>query len=92
MKDIDLKRITGHANQQMQQFQQIATAGKVTVNFYGFIPVGGNCTISELTNLDSTDGLGYFGVATGYQNMYYPGNFKSITLSAGAAILYLNEQ
>ena len=94
MKDIEVKRISGHANPGgMQQFQTIATAGQVTLNFFGLEAVGGDAVISEITNMDDTSALAYFGAAaTAYQNKYCPGNFKSITLTSGKVNIFLNEQ
>ena len=88
----ELKRITGHANSQMQQFQQIATAAVSNVYFFGFRPVNGDAVVSVLTNIDGTNALGYSDSTTFYQNVYYPGSFKAITLTSGKAILYLGEQ
>lgn len=90
--DKELQRITGHANAQMQQFKQIATAAVSNLYFYGFRPVNGDAVVSTLTNIDGTSALGYSDSTTFYQNVYYPGNFKAITLTSGKAILYLNEQ
>jgi len=87
----ELQRITGHANSQMQQFKQIATAA-TTINFYGFRPVGSDAVIATLTSMDNSNALLYSDSTTFYQNVYYPGNFKAITLTSGKAILYLNEQ
>lgn len=87
----DLQRITGHANSQMQQFKQIATAA-TTINFYGFKPISGDAVVATLTNMDNTSALLYSDSTTFYQNVYYPGNFKAITLTSGKALLYLNEQ
>jgi len=87
----ELQRITGHANQAMQQFKGIATAA-TTINFYGFMPVNGNAVVSVLTNVDGTSAVGYNDSTTFYQGVYYPGNFSAITLTSGKALLYLNEQ
>jgi hypothetical protein len=88
------QRLTGHGNPGMQQFQQIATSASATVmNFSSFKAVGGNAEIAEILNVDGTSALSYFGAsATAYQNILYPGNFKSITLTSGVGLLYLNEQ
>ena len=92
MKDIHLKRITGHANQKMQQFQQIATAA-VTYNFYGMMAVNGDAVIATITDVNGDSRLTDFGdVVTAYEGVYYPGNFASVTLTSGEAVIYLNEQ
>ena len=88
----NLRRISGHANAQMQQIQQIATA-LVTVNFNCFMPVGDDAVLEILTcNPDGTSALGYFDGTNVYQNVPYYGNFASIKLASGNAVLYLNEQ
>lgn len=90
--DKRINKITGHANPgSMQQFQQIATA-LVTKNFYGFMPVNGDVTITTLTDIKGGDRTGDFNSTTAYQNVYYPGSFASIQLSSGVAIIYLDEQ
>lgn len=75
----------------MQQFKQIATAA-TSISFYGFRPVGSDAVVATLTNMDNSNALLYSDSTTFYQNVYYPGNFKAITLTSGKAILYLNEQ
>jgi len=88
----ELNRITGHANVgQMSQFKQIATA-LTTVNFYGFMPVGDDAVIATLTDVMGNSRTGDLDSTTVYQNVYYPGNFASIQLTSGKAILYLSEQ
>jgi len=86
-----INKVTGHANPGMQQFQQIATA-LATKNFYGFMPINDDATLSVLTDVNGASRTGDFDGTTVYQNVYYPGNFASIQLSAGKAIIYLNEQ
>ena len=88
----DLNKVTGHANSGgMQQFKQVATAD-TTINFYGFMPVGADATLTEILNADGTSALTYFDSTTVYQNVFYPGNFKNINLATGKALLFLNEQ
>jgi hypothetical protein len=89
----ELKRISGHANTGMQQFQQIIDTVQVTKNFFGLMAVSADAVVAILTNTDGTSGLGY--LATGgnaYQNIYYPGRFASIKLTSGKVVIFFDEQ
>jgi hypothetical protein len=91
--EVELKRISGHANTGMQQFQQIIDTVQVTKNFFGFTPVSADAVVSILTNTDGTSGLGYLGVGgAAYQNVYYPGRFASIKLTSGKVVIFFDEQ
>ena len=91
-----LQMITGHASKQLQKFRQIGTsAGHVTANFYAFIPVGANATLTTL--LDKAAGGGPhdasgYGTGTWCQNNYYPGQFIGIRVASGEVIIYFGEQ
>jgi hypothetical protein len=91
--EVELKRISGHANTGMQQFQQIIDTVQVTKNFFGLMAVSADAVVAILTNTDGTSGLGY--LATGgnaYQNIYYPGRFASIKLTSGKVVIFFDEQ
>jgi hypothetical protein len=92
MGDPALGRISGHANPKIQQFRQVATTAKQTVNFWAFTAVNGDAVVSELHNVDDTSALAYLGNGTAYQNVLYTGIFESITLTSGVVKLELGEQ
>jgi len=95
MRDIGLNRITGQANPGNQQFLQIVATGTVaTVDFWAFTTLNDeNAVLSQLTNSDGSDALGYLGDGfTAYKNTLYTGRFKAIKLSSGAVKLEFNEQ
>ena len=82
MSDISLRRITGQGNAGFQQFLQVATSAVVTVDFWAFTSPTGNATITQLTNQDGSNALGYLSNGVAYQNVFYTGRFKAIKLSA----------
>ena len=89
-----LDRITGQANPGMQQFLQIVATGvTATVDFWAVSAINGDAVLSQLTNQDGTDALGYLGAGfTMYQNEFYTGRFKAIKLTSGMVKIELNEQ
>lgn len=95
MKDIALNRMTGQANPGNQQFLQVVATGTVvTVDFWAFTTIGdANAVLSQLTNEDGSDALGYLGAGfTAYQNAFYTGRFKAVKLTSGLLKLELSEQ
>ena len=94
MRDIALDRMTGQANPGNQQFLQIvATGTTATVDFWAVSAIGGNAVLSQLTNQDGSDALGYLGAGfTVYENAFYTGRFKAIKTSSGIVKVELNEQ
>jgi hypothetical protein len=95
MGDKALDMITGQANSGVQQFLQVVATGTVaTVDFWSFATVNDeDAVLSQLTNIDNTDALGYLGAGfTAYKNTLYTGRFKAIKLTSGAVILHLSEQ
>ena len=87
-----LNMISGHANKKMQQYKQIGTAASTDL-FHAFMPVGGNATLTTLTNLDDTDATGYNSSGIYYQNVVYFGSFKAIKMNTGTSILlHLSDQ
>jgi hypothetical protein len=91
-KDIGLNRITGQANPGNQQFLQIVTSTVATVDFWAFTALGGNVTITQLTNTDGTSALGYLSNGIAYQNQLYTGRFNAIKITTGIVKIELNEQ
>ena len=94
MRDAALDRITGQANPGNQQFLQIVATGvTATVDFWAVTAITGDAVLSQLTNKDGTDALGYLGAGfTMYQDVFYTGRFGSIKLVSGKVKLELNEQ
>jgi hypothetical protein len=87
-----LDRISGHSNSGLQQFRQVATTAKQTVNFWAFTAVNGDAVIAELHDEEDTNALTYLGNGIAYQNVLYTGSFKSITLTSGVVKLELGGQ
>lgn len=92
MDKIGIKRLTGHAASQMQQYRQITTTTATSVYFYAFMPVNGDVTLTALTNVDGTSATGYNESGNYYENVLYTGQFSGITLLTGEVLLYLSEQ
>lgn len=91
--ELEAKRITGHVNSGLQQFQQIVNAVPVTANFFGLMAVGANAVVLILRNTDGTSAVGYLGVGgIAYQNVYYPGRFSYIQLTSGSVVIFFDEQ
>ena len=91
-RDIGLNRVTGQANPGNQQFLQIVTSSVISVDFWAFTALNGNVTITQLTNQDGTNALGYLSNATAYQNTLYTGRFKAIAITPGVVKIEFNEQ
>jgi hypothetical protein len=91
-RDIGLDRITGQANSGNQQFLQIVTSAVISVDFWAFTALGGNATITQLTNTDGTSALGYLSNGIAYQNQLYTGHFKAIKITPGVVKIEFNEQ
>jgi hypothetical protein len=93
MENHALDRMSGHANPKLQQFKQIATTAKQTVNFWAFSAVDGDAVFSELTYVDGTSALGDLANHTAYNDVgLYTGNFISFTLTSGILKVELDEQ
>jgi hypothetical protein len=86
--------MTGQSNPGMQQFLQIvATGTTATVDFWAVSAIGGNAVLSQLTNQDGSDALGYLGTGfTMYEGEFYTGRFSAIKLTSGMVKIELNEQ
>lgn len=92
MENVHLKRISGHASHVMQQYKQISTTTAQSVYFHAFVPVGGDATLTSLTNIDGTSALTYNESGTYYEGILYTGSFSGIELLTGEVIMYLGEQ
>jgi len=92
--DILLKRISGFANSQMQQYKIVGTAGCDDVYFFAFTPVGGDAVLTTLTNSDGSDALAYdeTGDSTYYEGETYTGSFSEIQISSGKVKIELSSQ
>ena len=90
--DINLKRLSGHANSQLQQYYQVGTAGVEGLSFWGFTPMGADITLDALTNFDGSDGLPYNPQGTYFEGELYTGSFSGIKPSTGVVKLELNSQ
>ncbi len=92
MENVHGKRLTGHASRAMQQYKQVSTTTAQDVYFYAFVPVGGNVTVTSLTNIDGTSATTYNESGTYYEGLLYTGQFSGIELLTGEVLLYLSEQ
>ncbi len=82
----------GHANAGVHKFKQLTgTAVNTDLHCYGFIPVNGDATFTTLTDANGNDMTADIGGGTAYQNMWYPGSYKTITLATGTIIAYLTK-
>ncbi len=92
----ELGKITGHANRtSVKKCRQINSAtGELTVNFYGFMPVDGDATMTTLEARVSTDisGTAYNQTGNYFQNVYYPCEGSKIEVNAGEVLIYLDDQ
>lgn len=92
MEQLHGKRLTGHASRSMQQYKQISTTTAQSVNFYAFVPVNGDATLTSLTNIDGTSATDYNESGTYYDGILYTGQFSGIAVLTGEVLLYLGEQ
>ena len=76
----------------MQQYKQITTTTATSVNFYAFVPVGADATLTSLTNIDGTSAAAYNEDGTYYEGILYTGQFSGIQVLTGEVLLYLSEQ
>jgi hypothetical protein len=90
--NVHLSRITGHASKALQCYQQVSTVTAQTVNFYAFKPVGGDVTLTSLTDINGGDATAYDDDGTYYENVRYAGSFSGIQVLTGTVLLYLSEQ
>ena len=91
--DPNTRFISGHANKQMQQYKQISTTTAQSVYFHAFIPVGGNATLTTLTDIAGNDAKTYNESGIYYQDQLYTGSFSAIAMATGTELLlYLSEQ
>jgi len=85
------KKISGFANNGMQQFEQVID-GSSTKKHYCFTAIDGDAVITKLTNIDNSDALPYLGEGgIAYQGVNYFGRFKEIEVT-GKVVIQLDQQ